>query len=137
HAIAERLGGEAAEDDRVRRTDARAGEHGDRGLRDHGQVDADPVAGPDAEALQGVREAADLAVEAVIREHAPLARLALPDEGRLVAPRAGQVAVEAVVGDVELAADEPLRERRLPVEDALEGRHPAQQSGHLAPEALR
>jgi len=30
------------------------------------------------------------------------------------------VAVETVVGDVELAADEPLRERRLPVEDALE-----------------
>ena len=43
----QRLGGEAAEDDRVRRPEAGAGEHRDRCLRDHRQVDRDGVALPD------------------------------------------------------------------------------------------
>src|SRR5205823_8879218 len=79
HAVAQRLGGEAAEDDAVGRADARAGEHRDRRLGDHREIDADAVAGPDAERLQYVGEAADLAMERVVGEDASLARLALPD----------------------------------------------------------
>src|SRR5207253_4207769 len=89
-----------------------------------------------AEPLQHVREAADLAVERMVSEHALLARLADPDERRLVAPRSVEVTVEAVVGDVELPAHEPLRERRLPVEHAVELLRPAEPGGHLAPEAV-
>jgi hypothetical protein len=36
------------------------------------------------------------------------------------------VPIDAVVGDVELTADEPLGERRLPVERLFEGRVPGQ-----------
>ena len=57
------VGGEAAEDDRVRGADARAGEHRDGQLGDHRHVDGDAVAGLDAERLERVGEAADLGVE--------------------------------------------------------------------------
>jgi len=40
-------------------------------------------------------------MERVVGEDASLARLALPDDRGLVAPRPGEVAVETVVGDVE------------------------------------
>ena len=40
----ERLGGEAAEDDGVRRADAGAGQHGDGQLGHHAHVDGDAVA---------------------------------------------------------------------------------------------
>ena len=41
--------------------------------------------------------------------------------GDLVAEAALDVAVDAVVGDVELAADEPLGERQVPLERRVEG----------------
>ena len=50
---------------------------------------------------------------------AGVARLALPVVGDLVAAAGLDVAVEAVVGDVELAADEPLGERQVPLEDRV------------------
>ena len=60
-AVGERVGAEAAEDDRVRRAESRAGEHRDRQLRDHPHVDADRRALADAELLERVGEAHDLA----------------------------------------------------------------------------
>ena len=55
-----------------------------------------------------------------------------------LSPLAGQhVAVEAVVADVELAADEPLRVRQLPLADGVPLLGPVEQVGGLArPEAL-
>src|ERR1041385_4222002 len=47
-----------------------------------------------------------------------VARPPLPDERRLVAPRAVEVAVDAVGRNVELAADEPLGVRGSPFEDS-------------------
>src|SRR5262249_48377032 len=64
-------------------------------------------------------------------------RLSLPDERRLVAPRSGEMPIEAVVADVEPAADEPLGHGGLPVEDAVPRGEPAQPLGLLAPEAVR
>src|SRR3712207_7982574 len=43
-------------------------------------VDRDPVARGDAEALEDVREAADLAVEHLVGEDPLVARLALPED---------------------------------------------------------
>ena len=57
---------EAAEDDRVRRADAGAGEHGDRHLGHHRHVDRDAVARLDAERLQDVGELAHLAVQLLV-----------------------------------------------------------------------
>src|SRR5262249_40055429 len=62
--------------------------------------------------------------------------LADPDQRRLVAARAAQMAIEAVVGHVQRAADEPLRERWLPVEYALPWSAPAQAACMLRPESL-
>jgi hypothetical protein len=70
HAVAERLGREAAEHHAVGGADARARQHRDRRFRDHRQIDADAVARLDAEAAQHVGEPADLAVELEVGEHA-------------------------------------------------------------------
>ncbi len=86
-AIAQRLGAEAAEDDAVRRADAGAREHRDRQLGHERHVDRDAIALLDAERLQHVRERAHLAIQIEIRQRAPIARLTLPDNRRLVAAR--------------------------------------------------
>ena len=112
----ERLGGEPAEDDRVRGADPGAGEHRDRQLRDHRHVDRDAVAGPDAELLERVGRLLDLAQEVRVGERPRVARLADPVVGDLVAEAVRDVAVDAVVADVQLAAGEPLGERQVPLE---------------------
>ena len=107
-AVGQRVGAEAAEDDRVDRADAGAGQHGDGQFLDHRHVDRDAVALLDAAALEHVGELADLLVELAVGELCVLAGLvAFPDDRDLVAARL-QVPVQAVVGDVGLAADEPL-----------------------------
>ena len=135
HAVAQGLGGEAAEDHAVGGADAGAGQHGHRRLRHHGQVDAHPVALRHPEPLERVREAADLAVELQVGERrAPRPGLALPDDGRLVPAPGWQVPVEAVLREVELPAHEPLREGRLPVEDLVPGLVPGEGLRLLGPE---
>ena len=54
-----------------------------------------------------------------------VAGLADPVVGDLVAEPALDVAVDAVVGDVELAADEPLGERQVPLEGRVERPRPS------------
>jgi hypothetical protein len=67
--------------------------------------------------LERVGEALDVAVQVGVGDVALLALLAAPVERDAVAVAGLDVAVDAVVGDVELAADEPLEERRVgPVE---------------------
>src|SRR5262249_12073232 len=46
------------------------------------------------------------------------------------------VAVEAVDADVQLAADEPLRVRRGPLEDLVPGLDPLELAGEFRPEAF-
>ena len=96
-AVGDGVGAEAAEDDRVRRADPGTGQHGDRQLGDHRHVDRDAVAGLDAELLQHVGELADFAMQLLIGQHAGVARLAFPDDRRLVLPPRREVPVEAVV----------------------------------------
>ncbi len=134
--VDERLGGEAAEHHRVRRAEAGAGQHRDHGLGDHRQVDADPVAGLDAERGQGVRGPAHLALQVGVRQVTTVALgLADPVDRDPLAVAGGHVPVDAVDGDVEGAVGEPLGERRLPVEDPGEGGLPLQPAGLLGPEA--
>src|SRR5947209_3903424 len=77
------------------------------------------VAALDARALQNVCEARHLSVELSVSQRPLLARLALPDDGRLVAPPGRQMPVEAVVRDVNSPAHEPLRVRRLPLQNGV------------------
>lgn len=106
-AVAQGVGGEAGEDDGVDGAEAGAGEEGDEGLGDHGQVDGDGVALGDAHLLEDVGGAADLAQQLGVGQGAALADLVgLVDDGGLVGVGGG-VAVDAVVGGVELALEEP------------------------------
>lgn len=86
-SVGERLRGEAAEDDRMDRADARAREHRDGELDDHRHVDGHAVALLDAELrVQDVREAAHRAMQLAVRDGAHLSRVvARPVEGNLVA----------------------------------------------------
>src|SRR5262249_22563865 len=63
-------------------------------------------------------------------------RLALPDEGGLVLAWPGQVAVEAVIADVDLAAGEPLGVRLVPHQDLVPALEPVQRRRLFGPEAL-
>src|SRR5207249_7517497 len=126
----------AAEDDVVGGADAGAREHGHRRFRDHRHVDPDAVAGLDAEPLEHVREPADLPQQLRVGEPPDLARLALPDDGGLVLARAGHVAVEAVLGEVQRAAHEPLGEGGLPLQDPVPLARPLEGRRLLGPEAL-
>ena len=89
-------------------------------LGDHRHVDRDPVALLDAELAQRVGRPADLGQEIAIGDRPRVARLADPVVGDLVAEPALHVAIDAVVGDVELAPVEPAGEREIPVERPLE-----------------
>ena len=135
-ALAQGFGGKSAEDDAVRRADFRAGEHGDGQLRHHAHVDRHAVAFGDAQGTQRVGEAVHLALEHAVGEHAGIAGLTLPDDGGLIAARGVRVAIDAVVGDVQLAADEPFGPGHVPVQHLLPGREPIELPGFVGPERL-
>ena len=69
----------------------------------HRQVDRDAIAPPDAQRLERVGAAADLAGQIPVRQDAAVARLALPDDRGLVAAGAVEVPVDAIGRSVELA----------------------------------
>jgi hypothetical protein len=120
----------------VNRSDSRAGEHRNGELGNQRKVDGDAVAFPDAERLQDVGERRDFTVQIEIRQCPAIARLAFPDQRRLVASRTAEVAVEAVDADVDLTADEPLRVRGLPVEDTVPLPRPLELVRKPRPETL-
>ncbi len=135
-----RASGEAAEDHRVDRADAGAGEHGDHGLGDHRHVDGHYVAAVHVLPAQGVGELADLLVELAVGDFLVVGGIvAFPDDRHLVAAF-GEVTVEAVVRHVEGAVGEPLDVHVMVVEggllDLLERLDPVDPLGLLAPEAV-
>ena len=140
-ARAQRLGGEAGEDDGVHRADAGAGEHGVGGLGDHRQVDHHPVALLDAEPVQHVAELRHLLVQLAVADmRATVGVVALPDDRGLVGA-GGEVAVDAVGGDVQRAVLEPLDRDVVVVEggvlDPGVGLDPVEPLAMLAPEGVR
>ena len=138
HALLDGLRREAAEDDVVRRADARAGEHRDDDLGDHRQEDPDDVALADALVAQRVGEALDVREQVGVGDRALLALLAVPVEGDAVAAAGLDVAVEAVLRGVERPVGEPLVERRVGVvEDLRRLLDPLQRSRLLGPPGER
>ncbi len=125
-ASAQGVGREAAEDDRMRCTEAGAGQHGDHRLGDHRHVDGDLVARPHAQLGQAVGGLADHPQEVGVGDGPGVARLALPMEGHPLAQAGGNVAVDAVDGHVEPAADEPLGEGEVPLEHVRPRRVPGE-----------
>jgi hypothetical protein len=131
----QRVGREPAEDHRVRGPDAGTGEHGHHRLGDHRQVDRHPVARLDAQPFQGVGGPADLILELGVGDVPAVAGLADEVDRDLVPEAVLDVAVDAVVGHVELAVGEPAGERRIrPVEHFGGILGPAEAAGGGGPE---
>src|SRR5262249_62074029 len=108
------------------------GERGDRRPRAQPEVDVAPVALLDSEGLEGIGAALHLLEELCVRDRPGVARLALPVVRDLLAVPGGDVAVEAVLADVELPADEPLGEGQGPLEDRVPLLAPVEEVGGLA-----
>ena len=118
--------------------DARAGQEGDEGLGDHGQVDGDRVALAHAHLLEDVGDLGDLAEQLAVRDIAALAGLVgLVDDGHLVWVLEG-VAVDAVERGVELAFEEPgiVAAVEGTAVDCLKGLAPGEQLVGEAPPEL-
>src|SRR6266849_3492824 len=75
-------------------------------------------------------------MQLLIGKHADFAGLALPDDGGLVLAPCIDVAVKAVVRQVELAADEPFCPGTIPFEDFVPLFEPVQLTGDAPPELL-
>ena len=116
------------------RADARARQHRDRQLGDQRKIQRDTVAALHAKRLEHAGERAHLPVEIPVRQRPPIAGLSFPDERRFVPPRGPRVAVDAVDRRVQLAADEPLRVRRLPLEHCVPRLRPLQLAREPRPE---
>ena len=134
-AGAQRARGESGEHDRVGQAETCAREHRDERLGNHRHIDGDAVAGDQADRGEVVGRLGYLVLELAVGEVTRVAGFADPMDGDAVALARGDVAVDAVDRDVEFAADEPLRERRVrPVEDLVEIGVPIQAPALLRPE---
>ena len=92
----------------------------------------------DAERFQPVGEADHVALQLTEGDLAAVVLwLALPEVRHLVALTAVDMAIDAVVADVELAPDVPLRVRRLPFEELVPGLEPRDAFRLLGPEVLQ
>ena len=89
------------------------GLHGHNTLDGHGHVNEGAVALFVPERLQAIGQGADLGIELLVGDMGDLAPIGLEDDGDLVAVAVVDVALKAVVGDVELPVIEPLVERRI------------------------
>ncbi len=136
-AIDDGVGGKSAEDDGVDGANASTGQNGNGEFRRHAHVDGDAIALLDSKAFQSIRKSLDLGKEIAIGETPNFARLAFPQDGRLVGTSIFDVPIDAVVAEIELASDKPLRPRQIPVQHLLPGREPVQFAGDLAPEGVR
>ena len=95
-----------------------AGEHGHDRFGDHRHVDRDAITGDEAELGESVCRAAHFGEQVVVGQVATVTGSAFEVNGDAVTVAGEDVAVDAVVGDVELAADEPLGDGGVgPVED--------------------
>ena len=99
--IANAVRAESTEDDRVHRADPGAGEHGDGRFGNRRQIDDDAVALVDLVSLQDIGEAANFVMKLLVSERPFLARLALPDDGRFVSSRAGQMSIQTVFRNID------------------------------------
>ena len=136
-AVAQRLGGEPAEDHGVGSPNAGTGQHSDRQFGDHRQVDRDAIAPLDPQAFQDVGELADLPQQIAVGQYTFVAGLTLPDDSCLGPPAGLDVAIHAVVRDVRFPTDKPLGVWRRPLQHGTPLRKPVQVLGRTRPEPLQ
>ena len=107
--------GEAAEHDGVNDAEASAGQHGDGQLRNHGHVDGDAIALlQSGKFAQHGGDFIHAAIEFLIGDDDVVLVFGLGNEDeRGLVLVFGEMAVDAVVAGVQLAADKPFPERRM------------------------
>src|SRR5215472_12149534 len=110
----------------MNRADAYARQHRDYRFGHLRHVDRDPIAVLYAEADQRVGASRHLAREHLVSQHAGIARLALPDERGLIAPRTREMAVKAIERGIDRTAEEPLGKWKIPLQDLAERFEPRQ-----------
>ena len=133
----ERIGREAAKDHRMDRADSRTSQHRIGCFGNHRQIDRDRVALLDPMRLEDIGETADLVVQFLVGDMFRVLRIvAFPNDCNLFAFFL-QVTVEAVVGEVDLAAGKPLGPGAVPVEHAFPRLEPVQLGSDRAPECFR
>ncbi len=121
----------------MRRADAGAGQHGNRQLRRHAHVDSNAVSFADAKILKNVGEFLHFLPELLVCKGANFAGFTLPNQCRLVLARRLHVAVQAVVGEIDLTADEPFGPGRFPLQNLVPFLEPVQLLGGAGPEFFR
>ncbi|XQU70162.1 hypothetical protein OJJOAM_002893 [Cupriavidus sp. H18C1] len=136
--LLQRLGGEAAEHDRMGGADAGAGLHRADALDRHRHVDHDAVALADAQRLQAIGQLAHARMQLAIGNPGDRAVVGLEHDRDLVGVAVLEIALQAVVRGVQLAVLEPLVERRVALVQHLgEGLGPDQLlAGMARPEAF-
>ncbi len=138
HAAGQRVGREPAEHDGVGSAEAGAGEHGHGELGDHPHVDPHGRALADPHLSEGVRHPDDVPLKVGVGDRPRVAGLAFPVVRDPVAEPGLDVAVDAVVGDIEDAAEVPPGIRQLPLRQRVEVLEPAHPLAGLGlPEGIR
>jgi len=135
--VGERIGGKAAEHDRMDRADPRTGQHRRRRIGHHRQVERHAIAASDTKRRQHVRHPAYPVVQGAIGDARALAGfVAFPQDRDLVAARR-QMPVETIGRYVDLAAVEPtdpeIIRREGHVLHRIERPHPVELCGLIAP----
>ena len=118
-ATAESFGTKPPKDHSVGRTNPRTGEEGNDGFGDHWHINSDAIAFFDPQFFHGVGELTNLMVQLGVGEGTRVTGFPFPDEGGFIFAPSFQVAIEAVMGNVDLAVDKPFCEGRLPIEHLI------------------
>src|SRR5690606_31414220 len=106
--------------------------------RYHPQVDRHTVSLLDTQSLQCSGAPIHFSVEILIGIHLSfVSRLPFPYNGRLIFSSTLDMAIHAVVTDVGLSPNEPLRIRQIPIEDSFPGSEPIDTFGHFGPKPFR
>lgn len=132
---------ETTEYHRVNGTDPGARQHGDHSLGDHRHVNSHNVATVHVLTTQGVGEFADFFVQLAVGDFAMFGGIVtFPDDRNAVATL-GQMAVKAVIGNVQRAIGKPFDVDTVIVErglfDDAEGFDPVESLSLLTPETIR
>src|SRR6266404_3569836 len=118
----------------MRRANAGACQHGNRQLRGHAHVDGDAVSFADAKTLENIGELLHFLPELLVGIGANFAGLTFPNQRRFILAGRLHVAIQTVVGEIDLSADEPLGPRGFPLQNLVPLLEPVQFLGGAGPE---
>src|SRR5215469_8178434 len=127
------MGRKPTKNHRVGSTQSSASQHGNRQFRRHTHVDGDPVPLAYAKALQNVGKFLNFPKQLLVGKNSNIAWFALPDQRRLIFAPGLHMAIETVVGKVDLPTGKPFGPRRIPFQDFVPRLEPIKLTRHAPP----